>query len=132
MTALPALGRAHPGDRTSATATGCDFLTIYIKEAHPTDEWQMEQREGGRLLPAADARGAAPGDRQRLRRSASTTRCRWPSTRSTTPPTTLYAGWPERLYVVDEKGVIAYKGKTGPFGYDPDEVEAWLAERFKS
>jgi type I thyroxine 5'-deiodinase len=38
-----------------------------------------------------------------------------------------YAGWPERLYVIDEQGHIAYKGKTGPFGYHPEEVEAWLA-----
>ena len=37
-----------------------------------------------------------------------------------------YAGWPERLYVVDETGTIVYKGKPGPFGYHPDEVEAWL------
>ena len=37
-----------------------------------------------------------------------------------------YAGWPERLYVIDEKGTIAYKGETGPFGYHPEEVEAWL------
>ena len=41
----------------------------------------------------------------------------------------LYAGWPERLYVIDEQGRIAYKGATGPFGYEPDEVEAWFAER---
>ena len=40
--------------------------------------------------------------------------------------------WPERLYVVDEKGEIVYKGKPGPFGYHPEEVEAWLAARFKS
>ena len=43
-----------------------------------------------------------------------------------------YAGWPERLFVIDEKGVVAYKGKPGPFGYHPEEVEAWLAKRFGS
>ncbi len=42
-----------------------------------------------------------------------------------------YAGWPERLYVVDETGTIVYKGKPGPFGYHPEDVEAWLKERFK-
>jgi type I thyroxine 5'-deiodinase len=42
----------------------------------------------------------------------------------------LYAGWPERLYVIDANGIIAYKGETGPFGYHPEEVEAWLAQRF--
>jgi type I thyroxine 5'-deiodinase len=43
-----------------------------------------------------------------------------------------YAGWPERFYIVDEKGTIVYKGKPGPFGYHPEEVEAWLANRFPS
>jgi hypothetical protein len=42
----------------------------------------------------------------------------------------LYSGWPERLYVIDERGRIAYKGATGPGGYHPEEVEAWLAKRF--
>lgn len=42
----------------------------------------------------------------------------------------LYAGWPERLYVIDEKGIIAYKGEVGPFGYKPEELEAWLELRW--
>jgi type I thyroxine 5'-deiodinase len=41
-----------------------------------------------------------------------------------------YAAWPERLYVVDENGKIVFKGGVGPFGYHPEEVEAWLAARF--
>lgn len=47
------------------------------------------------------------------------------------PADSIYAGWPERLYIV-ENGAIVYKGKTGPFGYEPGEVEAWLAKRFPS
>src|SRR5437016_5099515 len=39
----------------------------------------------------------------------------------------LYAGWPERFYILGTDGRIVYKGKTGPFGYHPEEVEAWLA-----
>ena len=41
----------------------------------------------------------------------------------------LYAGWPERLYVI-EGGVIQYKGGQGPFHFEPEEVAAWLAKRF--
>lgn len=41
----------------------------------------------------------------------------------------IYAGWPERLYIIDESGLVAYKGEVGPFGYEPDEVDAWLAAR---
>ena len=42
----------------------------------------------------------------------------------------VFAGWPERLYVIEADGRIAYKGETGPFGFHPEEVEAWLAQRF--
>jgi hypothetical protein len=42
----------------------------------------------------------------------------------------LYAGWPERFYVIDEAGKIVYKGEPGPFGYHPEQIEAWLAKRF--
>lgn len=41
-----------------------------------------------------------------------------------------YAAWPERLYIIDENGRIAYKGGNGPFKYDPKEVRAWLAQRY--
>ena len=41
-----------------------------------------------------------------------------------------YAAWPERLYILDENGRVAYKGGNGPFKYDPKEVRAWLAGRY--
>jgi hypothetical protein len=41
-----------------------------------------------------------------------------------------YSAWPERLYVIDEHGHVAYKGGNGPFKYDPKEVRSWLAARY--
>jgi hypothetical protein len=41
-----------------------------------------------------------------------------------------YAAWPERLYVIDEAGIVALKGGIGPILFDPDDVEDWLAARF--
>jgi hypothetical protein len=38
----------------------------------------------------------------------------------------LYAGWPERMYVIDATGKIAYAGKQGPWGFKVDEVDAAL------
>ena len=38
-----------------------------------------------------------------------------------------YRGWPERLYLIDSDGKIAYKGDPGPFGFDPDELGEALA-----
>lgn len=36
---------------------------------------------------------------------------------------TAYSGMPERLYVIDRQGRIAYKGGRGPFGFKPAECE---------
>ena len=41
-----------------------------------------------------------------------------------------YSAWPERLYVIDESGRIAYRGGMGPFDYHPKEVRDWLASRY--
>jgi len=41
---------------------------------------------------------------------------------------TLYAAWPERLYVI-ENGVVGYKGGLGPDNYMPDELSEWLSKR---
>jgi peroxiredoxin len=41
-----------------------------------------------------------------------------------------YAAWPERSYIIDERGHIVYRGGLGPFGYHPEEARAWLAARF--
>jgi hypothetical protein len=41
-----------------------------------------------------------------------------------------YAAWPERLYIIDESGHVAYRGGMGPFNYYPAEVRAWLAARY--
>lgn len=40
----------------------------------------------------------------------------------------LYAAWPERLFVIDADGRIAYAGKQGPWGFKPEGVETWLTE----
>jgi type I thyroxine 5'-deiodinase len=37
-----------------------------------------------------------------------------------------YAGWPDRIYVVDREGKVAYKGEPGPRGFKPADAEAAL------
>jgi len=38
-----------------------------------------------------------------------------------------YAAWPDRLYIVGKTGRIAYRGRPGPGGFDPAEMEQALA-----
>jgi type I thyroxine 5'-deiodinase len=37
-----------------------------------------------------------------------------------------YTGWPDRLYVIDRNGRIAYKSRPGPFGFEPANMERSL------
>jgi type I thyroxine 5'-deiodinase len=35
-----------------------------------------------------------------------------------------YTGWPDRLYLIDRAGRIAYKSAPGPFGFHPKDLDA--------
>jgi hypothetical protein len=39
----------------------------------------------------------------------------------------LYSGMPDRLYLIDRRGRVAYKGGRGPFGFTPGELEQAIA-----
>ena len=39
-----------------------------------------------------------------------------------------YGGWPDRLYLIDADGRIAYQGGEGPFGFKPDELAAAITD----
>lgn len=105
-----------------------NFQTVYIREAHPLDEWQMDANEtedvcyrqpktlAERVLIANDF----------VRRFGYEV----PLAVDTMDDAveTVYAGWPERFYIIDRSGTIVYKGEPGPFGFHPEEVEAWLAK----
>lgn len=39
-----------------------------------------------------------------------------------------YQGWPERLYLIGGDNVVRYRGGPGPFGFDPDGLEAAIRE----
>jgi type I thyroxine 5'-deiodinase len=37
-----------------------------------------------------------------------------------------YTAWPDRLYLIDREGRVAYKSAPGPFGFKPHELEQAL------
>ena len=34
-----------------------------------------------------------------------------------------YTAWPDRLYLIDSAGRVAYKSRPGPFGFKADELK---------
>ena len=109
-----------------------DFLTIYIREAHPQDEWQMKSN----LKDKDDVCYTQPKNLEQRVAIANDFTKRFKFSvpfgidQMGNAANDAYAAWPERLYVIDETGHISYKGGNGPFKYDPKEVRAWLAQRY--
>jgi hypothetical protein len=107
-----------------------NFVIVYVKEAHPEDEWQMPDNEESGVVYSQPT---TIEERRELARA-------FVDEMDVATETLLddidntamacYAAWPERLYVIDTNGRIVYKGGMGPFYFDPDEVDAVLQEQF--
>ena len=103
-----------------------EFLVVYITEAHPSDVWQMESNLHDKVVFASprneDERASVAGTCVRklgieipavLDEFGNSTE-------------SAYTAWPDRLYLIDRNGKIAYKSKPGPFGFKAAELQAAL------
>ena len=116
MGALEELHRSF-GDRVA-------FFVVYVREAHPEDGWVLESnREVGIAVldPETDGERAAVAES-----CATQLGMRLPVVLDAVDDevTRRYGGWPDRLYLVGSDGKIAFQGREGPFGFDPDELRA--------
>jgi hypothetical protein len=107
-----------------------DFLQVYIREAHPLDEWQMASNRRENVVYAQPQTRA-----QRITIATDYVQLLHVSLPFAIDDTDnranlLYAAWPERIYIIDVKGQIVYRGGLGPFGYHPEEARAWLVTHY--
>ena len=102
------------------------FLGIYVREAHPTDGWLLESnsRLGIEVKQPTS----------QVERFGVAARC-CTLLKMTIPLLVdelddrvgrAYSGMPDRLYLIDRDGRVAYKGGRGPFGFKPGELEQSL------
>ena len=102
-----------------------EFTFVYIKEAHPDDEWQMKANEDAEVIFDQPDHFDQRMDLAQTFVSAMDVGTRTLVDDMANTVDNAYAGWPERLFVV-ENGVIAYAGGQGPFGFEPDALARWL------
>lgn len=102
------------------------FLGIYVREAHPTDGWKMELN--------TKAGVAVTQPKTYAERVAVAEQCHQ-LLKPTIPllvddiedsTGNAYSGMPARLYIIDRRGNVAYKGGRGPFGFKAGEMEQAL------
>ena len=99
---------------------------VYIAEAHAVDEWQMESNvEEGVLLHqhgTLEERFAAA--REGVERLGLTMPVLVDGMDDAVSE--AFAAWPERLYVAETGGRLAYVGGPGPFEFEPDAAASAL------
>jgi len=104
------------------------FYAVYILEAHPSDVWQMQSNIKDKVVFASP--------KTRGQRETVAGMCvrklgiKFPALVDDFHNTTeqAYTGWPDRIYLIDKGGRVAYKSRPGPFGFHPDELKAALAK----
>lgn len=105
-----------------------EFVIVYIREAHPEDEWQLPVNETDEIC---FPQPKTLGDRIQLAQTfIKMMDVDIPVLVDDIANTAMlcYAAWPERLYVIDTDGRIAYKGGMGPFDFNPEEVREFLQQ----
>lgn len=103
------------------------FLVVYITEAHPSDVWQMETNLKDKVVFASPK-----NEEERASIAGTCVRklgLKFPAVLDEFGNSTerAYTGWPDRLYLIDAQGRIAYKSAPGPFGFKPDELADAIA-----
>ena len=107
-------------------------MVIYIREAHPTDEWLVESNEQDSVLyaqPTTLAERTEVASACALRLDLTMPMLIDDLENSTDRK---YYALPDRLYLIGRDGHIVYRGLPGPFGFIVAEfekaIERYLAE----
>ena len=107
------------------------FLFVYVQEAHPADGWQMDSNESEGVV-FNQPREA--GQRQAIaRQCCSNLNLSIPCVVDSIDNSVdnLYAGWPDRIFVIDSQDTIVYAGNQGPWGFKPKQAEKALRQLIK-
>ena len=105
------------------------FYVVYIQEAHPVDFWQTSTNLREHVLvssPKTVEERAAVAGTCLVRLGV-----KLPAVIDGPDDSVerAYTRWPDRLYLIDTEGRVAYKSAAGPFGFNPQDLEAAIISR---
>jgi hypothetical protein len=108
-----------------------EFLLIYIREAHPADGWSVQLNPRLRYVkqPATSLQRF-----QVANSCVADLQISIPCLIDSMDNAAMeaYNALPDRLYLVGRNGRIAFKGRHGPFGFKPSELEAAIETELAS
>ena len=94
------------------------FLVIYIREAHPTDGWYMGNHDIRDPQTIEERQALAGTCETRLKYGIPTI-----VDEMDDGVMKAYAAWPDRLYLIDTDGEVAFAGGRGPWGFKPSKLK---------
>jgi type I thyroxine 5'-deiodinase len=102
------------------------FYIVYILEAHASNVWQMPSNITQKVVfasPRSIEERTAVAD-SCVRNLHIEIPALLDGFRNATEA--AYTGWPDRLYLIDRDGRVAYKSGPGPFGFHPQALQGAL------
>jgi hypothetical protein len=105
------------------------FFVVYIGEAHPSDAWQLPSNLRDNVVFSSPSDATARAELAGV--CVVRLGIKLPAVVDHFDDSTeiAYSGWPDRLYLIDREGRVAYKSKPGPFGFKPAELEEALRKQ---
>ena len=101
-----------------------DFSVVYVREAHPEEGWVVTMNRDEDILindPTSDEERQSVATECALRLKIQMPVVVDPIDDQIAR---AYGALPDRLYLIDKGGNIAYQGAPGPFGFKPNELGA--------
>lgn len=123
--------RTHAGSLDAISkrwADQAEFLTVYVREAHPVDQDTRATSTNLRAGIVFEQPSSLPQRCEIAQRCQSALRLEATMVvdHLDNAVGNAYAASPDRLYVIDRQGRIAFQGGPGPFGFTPREMEQAL------
>jgi len=118
---VPALNKLYRDYRDRAA-----FHVVYIQEAHPIDAWQDDDNLKDDVLVKSTTTEEERAEIAGICLAKLSIELPALIDDPDNRVERAYTAWPDRLYVIDRDGRIAYKSAAGPFGFKPAAVEEAL------
>ena len=97
-------------------------MVVYIREAHPDDEWQTKANKRDKVVFVQPTKLAERNKVATVCSANLNLSIPFVVDKMDNKVNESYAGWPDRIYIVDKDGKIAYKGAPGPRGFKVQEM----------
>ena len=107
-----------------------DFQMIYIREAHPEDEWWTPSNRKEGIIYNQPKTSTERLEIARTFQKKFDLRMPLLVDPIDNPAAQAFSASPERIYVIDPSGKILYKGGMGPYDFHPQDVRTFLETNY--